>query len=43
MNSLIGFDIQRLMNAMQHGQADGSGIVFNTLTFADDQVQTVES
>src|SRR5262249_60250406 len=39
MKSRRGFAIQRLMNAMGQGHADGWFIVFGTLTLADDRLE----
>ena len=39
MKSRRGFAIQRLMNAMREGRADGWFIVFDTLTLADDRLE----
>src|SRR5476649_2040375 len=39
MKSRRGFAIQRLMNAMRQGHADGWFIVFDTLTLADDRLE----
>src|SRR5262249_15568723 len=39
MKSRRGVPIQRLMNAMRHAHADGSFIVFDTLTLADDRLE----
>src|SRR5690554_2481042 len=40
MKSRRGFAIQRLMNAMRQAHADGWFIVFDTLTLADDRLET---
>src|SRR5205807_8928799 len=39
MKSRRGFAIQRLMNAMRQAHADGSFIVYDTLTLADDRLE----
>src|SRR5471030_2218646 len=40
MKSRRGFAIQRLMNAMRQAHADGWFIVFDTLTLADDRLES---
>src|SRR2546430_1294607 len=39
MKSRRGFALQRLMNAMRQGHADGCFIGFDTLTLADDRLE----
>src|SRR5688572_1333112 len=40
MKSRRGFAIQRLMNAMRQAHADGWFIVFDTLTLADERLES---